>query len=194
MENAMAVGRVCVHEARLGNDHRPWDVRSLGTAAFQRRSDGAPKLTARQLSTVKGFMLGRLSDRLSIGDVASVLSLSTSYFVRSFTNTTGVSPYSWLVEQRINEARQLLTRTAIPLAEIALECGFTDQSHFTNAFGRRVGTTPSRWRKGDCGIPAKVVWDRKCAGYSTEKRQRILNQGDGDVDHEKISLSEISGQ
>ncbi|WP_052025416.1 helix-turn-helix transcriptional regulator [Novosphingobium sp. AP12] len=103
-------------------------------------------------------MLGRISHRLSIGEVASALGLSNSYFVRAFSNTVGVAPYCWLLEQRINEARQLLSHTTIPIAQIALECGFTDQSHFTNAFNRRVGTTPSKWRKEEASIRLYLSW------------------------------------
>jgi AraC-like DNA-binding protein len=133
-------------------------------------------LTAWQLSKAKGFMLGRLSDRLSIGDVASDLALSRSYFVRSFTNTMGVAPYSWLVEQRINEARELLTGTTIPLAQIALECGFTDQSHFTNAFNRRVGTTPSKWRKAEGSKHLHIAWGHQDGEGHWRKAARDLNQ------------------
>lgn len=154
----MSAGRVCVRKARFSEDH-------LGgggpdqAAVVRRRPNGVPQLTVWQLSTAKRFMLDRLSDRLSIGDVALALALSKSYFVRSFTNTVGVAPYNWLVEQRLDQARHLLTRTTMPLAQIALECGFSDQSHFTNAFNRRVGTTPSRLRKGERAMHLQVAWD-----------------------------------
>jgi len=157
LENGMAPGGIPAREARVSNHEISPGGKPVQCVGFDRRSSGMPRLTAWQLSTAKGLMLGRLSDRLSVGEVASVLSLSASYFVRSFTNTVGISPYRWLVDQRIAEARQLLIHTDIPLAQIALECGFADQSHFTNAFNRRAGTTPSRWRKGEGGVDVHVI-------------------------------------
>lgn len=147
LENAMVTQCVSARKARLNSDRLTCGSVPIQPAAVQHPPTSIPKLTAWQFSAAKRFMLERLPDRLSIGEVASALALSKSYFVRSFTNTMGVAPYNWLVGQRINEARELLTHTTIPLAQIALECGFTDQSHFTNAFRRWVGTTPSKWRR-----------------------------------------------
>lgn len=165
LENAMEAGRVCARGARLGNEHVFWDGAPIWSTTLRRPPTAIPKLTAWQLSTAKRFMLLRLSNRLLIGDVATALALSRSYFVRSFTNTVGIAPYRWLVEQRINQARDLLTRTTIPLAQIALECGFADQSHFTNAFSRRVGTTPSKWRKGEGRTHRIVARDNQDTAY-----------------------------
>jgi AraC-like DNA-binding protein len=70
-----------------------------------------------------------------------------SYFVRAFTSTVGISPYSWFIGQRVLRAMILLSHSRMPIAEIALECGFVDQSHFTNTFVRRAGKTPRQWRQ-----------------------------------------------
>lgn len=172
----MAAGSACAREARHSNDHLSWGGPPIPSLAQRGPPTAIPRLTAWQLSKAKGFMLGRLSDRLSIAEVASALALSRSYFVRSFTNTVGVAPYSWLVEQRINEARELLTHTTIPLAQIALECGFTDQSHFTNAFNRRVGTTPSKWRKGDCSPHLHLAWGHQDSEHHRRNGARDFNQ------------------
>lgn len=69
-------------------------------------------------------------ERNSIGVVAEMLGLSRSSFFIAFRNATGCAPYQWLLARRIEQARQLLRTTDLPLAEIALECGFADQSHF----------------------------------------------------------------
>lgn len=175
----MAAGFVCAAEARFSDGPFPWGGGSIPPAAASCAPASAPRLTAWQLSAAKRFMLGRLSQRLSIGDVASALDLSKSYFVRSFTNVEGVAPYSWLVAQRIKEASALLTRTTIPLAQIALECGFTDQSHFTNAFSRRVGTTPSRWRKGADGFRLTANWDHQGARFPRWTAGRGLDHEGG---------------
>lgn len=92
-------------------------------------------------------MCRNLGETVSISDVAHRCRLSLSYFVRAFANTVGMAPYDWFLGQRIALAQELLAQTSFPLAEIALECGFVDQSHFTNTFVRRVGTTPFQWRR-----------------------------------------------
>lgn len=115
-----------------------------------------PKLVSWQLSVAMQLMRSRMSDRILISEVAAACRLSTSYFVRAFTNTMGIAPHGWLIEQRIAMARRLLQQTSIPLAQIALECGFSDQSHLTNVFRQRLGVTPSKWRnaaRGGGGYP-----------------------------------------
>jgi AraC family transcriptional regulator len=60
---------------------------------------------------------------------------------------TGLAPHQWLVQQRIAKAKDLLTRSSQSLADIASDCGFSDQSHFTRVFLRAVGATPAEWRR-----------------------------------------------
>jgi AraC-like DNA-binding protein len=60
---------------------------------------------------------------------------------------------AWFLGRRIAKAQYLLVNSGLPLAQIALECGFSDQAHFTNAFGKATGTTPARWRKAPPMLP-----------------------------------------
>ncbi|WP_156842988.1 helix-turn-helix domain-containing protein [Novosphingobium aquimarinum] len=87
------------------------------------------------------------STSISILDVACQCRLSLSHFVRAFSNTVGIAPYAWFVQKRMQHAEALLTGTQLPIVQIALECGFTDQAHFTKAFAKANGTTPARWRR-----------------------------------------------
>ncbi|OYW82770.1 MAG: AraC family transcriptional regulator [Sphingobium sp. 32-64-5] len=103
-------------------------------------------------------MSANLGETVVISDLARACRLSMSYFVRAFTNTVGIAPYTWFIGQRIVLAQTLLAQSHSPLAEIALECGFVDQSHFTNTFVRRVGTTPLQWRReawGERSLPRR---------------------------------------
>lgn len=106
-----------------------------------------PLLAPWQVGRATGFMLGRLAEPLHVPELASMCRLSPPYFARAFANTVGVAPYAWFLARRIARAQFLLTNSELPLAQIALDCGFTDQAHFTNAFGKATGTTPARWRK-----------------------------------------------
>lgn len=92
-------------------------------------------------------MAARVGETMQVSDLSCACRLSMSHFVRAFTNTVGVAPYSWFIGQRVLRAMALLAQSRSPIAEIALECGFADQSHFTNTFVRRVGKTPLQWRK-----------------------------------------------
>jgi AraC-like DNA-binding protein len=84
---------------------------------------------------------------LRIELVAKHVQLSASYFSRAFKATAGVSYSAFLVNVRIELAKQLLLTTDIPISEVALACGLADQSHLTRLFGRVVGLPPNTWRR-----------------------------------------------
>lgn len=103
-----------------------------------------------QVNLAMHTMRCNLGSSISISEIASLCRLSLCYFVRAFTNTVGIAPYAWFVQQRIVHAKRLLAETALPLAQVALECGFSDQAHFTKAFAKASGTTPAKWRRETC--------------------------------------------
>ena len=72
--------------------------------------------------------------------------LSTSYFARRFKHCAGLPPYQFLIKKRVERAKRLL-RGTMPIAEVALECGFSHQEHLTNVFRRWTGQTPSAYRR-----------------------------------------------
>ncbi len=95
----------------------------------------------------KELMAEDLSRDISIKDLARECEISPSHFCRAFSQSTGLSPRQWLLATRVERARDLLTDTKIPLAEVAVACGFFDQSHLTKIFARAIGTTPGAWRR-----------------------------------------------
>ena len=72
--------------------------------------------------------------------------LSKSTLLRAFTKSKGVTPYSYLQNIRIGEAKKLLEQ-GLPPVEAALQTGFSDQSHFTNYFNRYIGLAPGAYRE-----------------------------------------------
>ena len=72
--------------------------------------------------------------------------LSKSTLLRAFTKSKGVTPYSYLQNIRIGEAKKLLEQ-GLPPVEAALQTGFSDQSHFTNYFNRYIGLAPGGYRE-----------------------------------------------
>lgn len=107
-----------------------------------------------QISTAKQLMLGRLDTGISVTELAEACALSRSHFTRMFKESTRMPPQRWLREQRVMKSRELLKTSTMLLTEIALECGFSDQSHFCRTFVKTVGMTPTAWqRQAVCPTP-----------------------------------------
>ena len=104
-------------------------------------------LTPIQESRAKEYLATHLADDVSVADVASACGLSRSYFIKSFRESTGKTPHRWLLEHRLSHARNLLAKSSDAIAEIAVSCGFADQSHLTRMFTREIGTPPNVWRR-----------------------------------------------
>jgi AraC family transcriptional regulator len=104
-------------------------------------------LTVAQLRAAKQLLTANTDEHIPVADIARTCGLSRQYFTKAFKAATGVTPHRWLQQYRVEMAMQLLGTTALPMAEIAIECGFADQSHFTRVFTRFVGSSPRTWRK-----------------------------------------------
>lgn len=104
-------------------------------------------LSPPKLKRVIDFIETNLQDSIGLDDLARAAGLSANHFLRVFKLATGETPYHFLRARRLERARQLLSDNAMPLAELALECGFANQAHFTAAFSREVGISPGRYRR-----------------------------------------------
>lgn len=91
------------------------------------------------------FMEQHYAERISLEQICYYAELSKSTLLRAFTQAKGVTPYCYLENIRINKAKKLLKKGCTPV-EVALQTGFSDQSHFTNYFSRFIGLTPSVYR------------------------------------------------
>lgn len=111
-----------------------------------REPRGAEGLTFAQERTVRDYIHAHLDEKIALDDLAATIALSRYHFVRRFRQSTGTSPHEFVLRQRVEQATTLLSRTSIPLLDIAARCGFADQSHLTRVFKKHVGTTPGRYR------------------------------------------------
>ncbi|MEG4942592.1 helix-turn-helix transcriptional regulator [Microcoleus sp. F4-D5] len=75
-------------------------------------------------------------------ELAGIAQLSPYYFSRAFKQSVGISPHQYVIQQRVERAKQLLLQGNMSLYEIAIACGFTHQSHLTRHFKRLTGVTP----------------------------------------------------
>jgi AraC family transcriptional regulator len=97
------------------------------------------------------YLQSNLSSAVSLDELATLTRLSSSYFIRAFKQSTGVTPHQWHREARVKRACQLLVDQRWPLALIALETGFADQAHLTRVFREFKGESPGAWRRNRCG-------------------------------------------
>ena len=104
-------------------------------------------LTRRQLAQVTEFMHDNLSRCIRLSELASLAGLSASQFGRAFKVSTGMTPHKWHLATRIEYAKRMLAEREKSLVDIALEAGFSEQSHFTRAFTSANGVSPNAWRR-----------------------------------------------
>jgi AraC family transcriptional regulator len=103
-------------------------------------------LSRERLQRVCDYIEAHLDDRLALAELAAVACLSPYHFSRSFKQALGVNPHHYVTQRRIDRAKTLMRRTRQPLALIAQEVGFADQSHLSAIFRRETGMTPGRFR------------------------------------------------
>jgi AraC family transcriptional regulator len=104
-------------------------------------------LAAWQERRSKQIIEANLDGEVPLARLARECGLSIGHFSRAFKDTTGISPHQWLLHRRIENAMRLLCNQQLSLPEVALACGFSDQSHFTRVFRRFSGTSPGVWRR-----------------------------------------------
>lgn len=100
-----------------------------------------------QMRRITEYMEAHLGDTIQLSEFAQLAGMSRSHFSQAFRTTTGMPPHRWHLNARVRRAQELLLDTALPLADIALQTGFADQSHFTKSFQRQVGVSPGAWRR-----------------------------------------------
>jgi AraC-like DNA-binding protein len=110
------------------------DASNQAMPALVRRMRG--RLSPTALRRVGDYIDAHLGKKISIRALADIVGLSPFHFARAFKQSTGVSPHHYLVRRRIERVMELLARTELPIADIALVVGFSDQSHCAPRFSR----------------------------------------------------------
>ncbi len=99
-----------------------------------------------RLRRVEEYVKAHFDCGIGLSDLAKVAGLSRMHFAAQFRAATGYRPREYLLHQRIEHAKSLLSNTETPLADVALTVGFCSQAHFSTVFKRITSETPARWR------------------------------------------------
>lgn len=145
------------HERALLDELEPM-IRDLRTHTATEDSEG-PGLTLKKRRLIEGYILDGDADGLTLSAMAQAMGMSRCSFIRAFRRTFGRPPHQYVIEQRLERARRLLSDLDRKLLEIAMTCGFGSQSHFTTAFRQRLGISPSAYRQlfGDIDGKSKAA-------------------------------------
>ena len=121
----------------------------IGVAGVMRLYDQAGTAPGeyRRLTQACEFVLANYAQPIAIGDLARRAHLSASQLQREFRRLFGMSPGDYVLRVRLLMARRQLEETSSPIGQIALDCGFYDQSHFTRAFRASTGLRPLEYRR-----------------------------------------------
>lgn len=114
-------------------------------------AEGAKGLSPLQLRDAIGYLDAHLPARVDLGTLASLAGLSQSHYSRAFKASTGMAPYRWQLQARIERAQALLLETRSSLEDVAEATGFADAVHFGRTFRKLTGATPAAWRSDRLG-------------------------------------------
>jgi AraC family transcriptional regulator len=130
LARALAVHLLRHHSSRTGQVRTPW-----------------PTLNTRHLNTVVDYMRTHFDEPIFLQQLAELCGLSATHFTRAFREATGKPPHAFIIDLRLERARDLLERTSLSITEIAFACGFQQSQYFATMFRLKLGCTPSEWRR-----------------------------------------------
>lgn len=107
-----------------------------------------PKLPRDVLQRALRYVNDNLDAKLTWDEIASAVGMDPFTLGRGFTLSAGITLHQYVTRCRVNQAMRLLARRELSIADIALEVGFSCQSHLTTLFRRHTGTTPAAFRRG----------------------------------------------
>ena len=115
-------------------------------ASQHHQQDSGLPITNHQINRITNYIHEHLDQEIYLSDLSHILGLSPSHFSRCFKKTLHISPYQYVIKQRIEKTKILLQDQQLSLTDIALECGFNSQSHMGNCFRQITGMTPRVYR------------------------------------------------
>ena len=105
------------------------------------------RLGVSKLKRVMEYMSANLAEDIGLEQIANELAMSSSHFAHEFRNSTGTTPYQYLLQQRLERAKRLLESTSLPIQNVSILTGFNYPANFVRTFRQRAGQSPDAWRK-----------------------------------------------
>ncbi len=122
-------------------------IGNLLLSLFDHTSNGAASASD-GIRKVTSYLTQNFSKNISLKEMADMAGLSLYHFTRKYKKETGVTPHQFLLSTRMSAAKYYLSNTTMTIKEIALSCGFEDESTFCYSFRKREGKTPKQFRTG----------------------------------------------
>ena len=104
-------------------------------------------LSKRKLQHSLDYIQANLDSEISLNKIADSAGMSSTYFSRLFKRSLGTSPYQYVIQQRVERAKQLLSQSERSITDIGLECGFANSGHFARHFRSITGMSASEYRR-----------------------------------------------
>ncbi|MEM8771481.1 MAG: response regulator transcription factor [Pseudomonadota bacterium] len=121
--------------------------KSIDLEAVSEKSVHTIGLPQNVMEAISDYVGKNIDKEVNLAELAAIANLSDSTFSRRFKVVTGITPYQYVMNERIAEAKRLLRGTSWRLVDISSATGFSSQSHFTTAFKNHVGLTPLAYRR-----------------------------------------------
>jgi AraC family transcriptional regulator len=115
-------------------------------------------LSLTQLKRVVDYINDHLEQDLGLEELAAIAQLSAYHFCRSFKRSTSLTPHQYVVQQRVERAKVLLKDGKMGIAEVAIACGFTHQSHLNHHFKHLTGVTPKKFSSSWQFCAKTAIW------------------------------------
>ncbi len=112
--------------------------------SHQEEDDGSDQHAIRE---AMNYICKNFSKNLTIDDIAGQMGMSKFRFIRSFEKVTGMAPYAYLIQTRIEQAKWVLTLSTNKITDVGKRCGFMNNTTFGVAFKKVTGVTPRQWRQ-----------------------------------------------
>lgn len=117
----------------FGNDNR-----IAGSASF---------LSSAEMGQIIEFIDMKINRNFGLEELARLTKRDKFNFIRAFKLTTGETPHQFVIDRRLDKAKQKLASSNAPLATIAYDCGFSSQAHMTSTFTKHIGASPGAYRR-----------------------------------------------
>ncbi len=117
-------------------------------ATSQLADDRETALSPAQKRVLIDYIRANLTNNISVSELAALIQLTPSHFTRVFKAAFGLTPYRFVMRERIEESKGMIGRTHLSASQISSAYGFSSQSHFTKVFRQFTGVTPKQYKAG----------------------------------------------